>query len=350
MNAFFTFLRVAVIVSLAFLLLVPQSVAGSAEEGTRIVFLSNRTGVSRSFDLFLLNISSLAERNITADFPGLGITSASAPRLLSKRNSVVCFASGGKSLVEIPLGTGTVKVLAKVTQPSGQLAIAPDEHALLYSDRVGDKLQILEIDIERGSVRNLSSNSWNESEPSYSGDGKSITYVTDRDGSLSIALMAGDGGGQRILTNNFGDDRFPRLSPGGNQVVFSSSRSGRNEGQYDLYSIDTSGRNFEMLYSNRDYNTYPEFSPDGREILFVSSNLIRKVSRVLLFDRASDSTTDLTLHLPFFSQNASFSDDGQAIVFEQNTIRDCEVMLYDRKTKSLQNLTRNPAWDCSPSF
>lgn len=345
-----SFFRILGVVGVALLFLVPQSAAESAGEGGRLVYLSNRAGVSRSFDLILVELSSLSERNITAPFPGLGLTSSSAPKLLRKRNSVVCFGAGGRTLVEIPLEQGAVRTIAKVAQPSAHLSVAPDEQALLYSDRVGEKLQVMEADIERGTTRNLSENSWNESEPSYSRDGRQITYVTDRDGSLSIALMGRDGSGVKVLTNNFGSDRFPRFSPRGDRIVFTSSRSARHDGQNDLYMIDTNGGKFDLLYSNGAFNTSPVFSPDGKELAFVSANLIKKVSHVLLLDLASGAVTNLTLRLPFFNQNASFSDDGQVIVFEENTIRDCEVMMYDRKSGSVQNLSRNPAWDCSPSF
>ncbi|MBP1647772.1 MAG: translocation protein TolB [Bacteroidetes bacterium] len=338
-------------VMLAAMLLFPGSQRASAghDAGRRVVFLSNRVGVSRMFDIFLRD-STGSEVNVNANHPGLGITSLSAPKLLGTRESVVCFGSGGKTLLEIPLGAGAVKVLAKLTQASGQISIAPDEQALLYTDRVNGKSQVFEADLRQGSARNLSSNPWNNSEASYSRDGSWIVFVSDKDSSLSIGVMKRNGGSQRILTNNFGDDRFPHFSPEGERIVFTSSRSGVHDGQYDLYTIDTSGSRFELLYSNGAYNTSPIFSPDGKEIMFLSSNFTKKVSHVLLLNCASGSVNIVTGALSFLSQNASFSNNGQLILFEHNTIRDCEIMLYDRQTKSMEDLTQNPSWDCSPSF
>ena len=217
-------------------------------------------------------------------------------------------------------------------------------------DRIGRNLQIFELDIERGTSRNLSSNSWNNSEPSYSPDGSRITYVTDKDGSLSIGLMHRDGSGQKILTNNFGDDRYPRFSPAAERIVFSSSRSSRHEGQFDLYTIDTLGGNFSLLYANGASNTSPVFLPDAKQVLFVSTNFVSKVSCLFLLNIDTHSVTNLTAQLPLFSQNPSLSNDGRFLVFEHNTVRDCEVMVYDLKEATMRNLTQNPAWDCSPSF
>ena len=350
MTVMMPLLRIALALAAVLQLPATRPEPGNPGGKTGIVFLSNRAGVHRSFDLFLVDTSSGLEHNITAGRPGLGLTSVSGPRLLQKRHSVVCFASGGKSIVEIPLGPGAVRTLAAVRQASGSLAVSPDEEALLYSDRAGQRLQIHEIDITRGTIRNLSSNGWNNSGASYSPDGSRITYVSDQDGSPSIGLMARDGSHQKILTNNFGDDRFPCFSPAGDRIIFCSSRSALHDGQFDLYTIDTSGGDFRLLYSNGASNSSPVCSPDGKEVAFVSTNLTKKISQILLLDRASGSVADVAAELPLFKQNLSLSNDGRFLLFEHNTVRDCEVMLYDRKDALMRNLTRNPAWDCSPSF
>lgn len=338
-----------IVIACASLLMGWHRAAGGDDVTKRVVFLSNRAGVSRTFDIFLHD-ADVGEVCITAQRPGLGITSLSAPRLLGKRNSVVCFGSGGKTLLEVPIGKGDVKVLATLNQGSGQLAIAPDGQALLYTDRVDGKTQLFEADLTRGTIRNLSSNPWNNSEASYSRDANRIVYVSDHDSSLSIAVMNRDGSCQKILTNNFGDDRFPHFSPDGKTIVFTSSRSSLHDMQYDLYTIDTSGGKFELLYTNSAYNASPVFSPDGKEVLFVSSNLTKKVSRILLLDRASGTVTNVSGALELLSQNASFNNDGRFVLFEHNTIRNCEIMLWDRESRSVKNLTQNPSWDCSPSF
>lgn len=323
---------------------------GGGKEDHEIVYLSNRGGSGRAFNIFLHDPSNGLEENVTAEKNGLGITSLSAPRLLRHRRTIVCFASGGKSLVEIPIGGREIKTLAQVTQVTGPVSVAPDERAVLFVDRTDGRTQIFEADIAGGTIRNLSSNRWNDTEASYSSDGTKIVYVSDRDGSRSIVIMERDGSGQRVLTNDFGDDRFPRFAPSGDRIVFASSRSATGEEQYDLYSIDTSGGDFRLLFTNGAFNTTPLVSPDGTVMAFVSSNLAKKVSRIFLLDLTNGTARPLAEGLPFLSLGPSFSPDGKTMAFEHNTIRDCEIMLYDREQRSLRNLSQSGSWDCAPSF
>lgn len=319
-------------------------------EAWQIVYLSNRGGVSRTFDVILHDGATGKEVNLTQNHRDLGISSSSAPRLLRKRASVVCFGSGGKTLVEIPLNGGPVRTLPGITHGFGGISVSPDDRAILCADRIGEKYQLVEVTLADGLFHVLTANPWNTTEPVYSPDGSLIAYVTDQDSSKSIGLMARDGDRQKVLTNNFGDDRNPCFTPAGDRVLFTSSRSATHEGQFDLYAIDTSGKRFELLHANGAFISSPAVSPDGTEVVFVSGNPAKKLSRVLLLNCARGSVTNLSGELPLLSSHASFSPDGRAVVFEHTTIRDCEIMVYDREARFLRNLSRNRSWDCSPSF
>jgi TolB protein len=323
---------------------------GGETDPPRIVFLSNRAAAARAFDVFLLEEQGGVPRNLTAGHTKSGVTAVAAPRLVNNRKAVLCLTGGGKELSEIDYATGSLRRIAGLQSQVSRFDVSPDGQSVLLSDLCDGKLQIIQVEILSGAVRNLSRNVSNNTEASYSRDGELIAYVEDRDGTRSIALMNRDGSGQRILTNEFGDDRFPRFSPDGTRIVFSSSRSGRTDDQYDLYTIDTTGRQFELLYSNGAYNTTPVYSPDGKYVAFVSSNLGMKISHVLLLECNANSAAIVTKDLKGLSSGVSFDRDGRFLLFEFNSMSDCEVMLYDRKNGSMKNLTQNPGWDSSPSF
>jgi len=323
---------------------------GGETDHPPIVFLSNRVSAHRTFDLFLLGEQEEIPRNLTAGQKNPGITAVSSPRLTDGGKAVLCLTGSGRELSEISSATGSIRRITGLQGQASRFDVSPDGTSALFSDLRDGKLQIIEVDIPTGASRNLSSNASNNTEASYSPDGTMIGYVTDQDKTRSIALMKRDGSGQKILTNDFGDDRFPHFSPDGSRIVFSSSRSGRNDDQYDLYTIDTTGRRFELLYSNGAYNASPIYSPDGRYVACVSSNLAQKVSHVLLLDCESDSATIITQQLKGLSAGVSFDRDGRFVLFEFNSIGDCEIMLYDRKDGSVRNITNNPGWDTSPSF
>lgn len=65
-----------------------------------------------------------------------------------------------------------------------------------------------------------------DSHPSWSPDGKTIAFTTNRWGDLEIALINPDGSNLRRLTQSKGLDDYPVWSPDGRYVAFTSNRDG----------------------------------------------------------------------------------------------------------------------------
>ncbi len=77
---------------------------------------------------------------------------------------------------------------------------------------------------------------------------------------------------KRRVTKRFQFDslvaaRSPRLSPDGNQVVFSGIKK---DGFADLYILDLSTGDYRAITNDVYYNLDPAFSPDGRLVVFAS--------------------------------------------------------------------------------
>ncbi len=325
---------------------------GHAGQGPaeKVVFLSNRAGIPRTFDLLAASAGDSGTLTVTLPKFDAEVTSLSAPRWVWTDSLLAFLGAGGTRLCVLDLRTSRIRDVAEVHYEATEFSVSPDRRSLLFVDRVGKLLQVMEADIATGTVRNLTANRWNNTEPSFSAGGDRIAYVTDMDGSASIAVMRRDGTGQRVLTNNFGDDHSPGFSPDGARIVFSSSRSAANDHENDLYLIDTNGTGFRPLFQNGASNERPVFTPDGKSIVFVSTVLASKTSRVLLMNLATGTLTVVSAGLPLLCRNFSISRSGRFVAFEHNTIADCEIMVYDVIARTLRNLSGHPAWDCSPSF
>ena len=61
--------------------------------------------------------------------------------------------------------------------------------------------------------------------PTVSPDGKTIAYVSARDGDWEIYLIDADGKNERRITNDIGRSIQPAFSPDGRHLVFVSDRS-----------------------------------------------------------------------------------------------------------------------------
>jgi TolB protein len=102
-----------------------------------------------------------------------------------------------------------------------------------------------------------------QDEPSWSPDGRSIAFESDRTGHAAIYVMRADGTHTRRLSPGRPPDATPSWSPDGKLIVF--SRAGRG-----LVVIRADGRAVRAL--TRDLNTMdtdPAWSPDGTRIAFV---------------------------------------------------------------------------------
>ena len=84
-----------------------------------------------------------------------------------------------------------------------------------------------------------------------------IAFATDRDGNYEIYIMNTDGTGLQRLTDNPADDSNPSFSPDGKKIVFQSNR----DGSFDIYIMNADGTEQTNLTKSEAHDRYPSFSP-----------------------------------------------------------------------------------------
>ena len=77
-------------------------------------------------------------------------------------------------------------------------------------------------------LKNLTRNQAHDGPGSWSSDGKSIVFDSDRASGAGIYVMRANGAGVRRLTAG-GTDSDPAWSPDGSAIAFTSNRDGNDE-------------------------------------------------------------------------------------------------------------------------
>ncbi|HVQ54053.1 MAG TPA: protein kinase [Thermoanaerobaculia bacterium] len=102
--------------------------------------------------------------------------------------------------------------------------------------------------------------SGNDTQPTTSPDGKTIAFMSSRDGTNRIWLMQRAGGGEGVLTGG-PNDIFPRFSPDGSSLLFT-----RIAGESAIYRVPIVGGEARKIVGPA---LAADWSPDGREIAFL---------------------------------------------------------------------------------
>jgi dipeptidyl aminopeptidase/acylaminoacyl peptidase len=101
--------------------------------------------------------------------------------------------------------------------------------------------------------------------PAWSHDGRTIVFVSWRDGNGEVYVMDADSSGPRNLTQDPAQDVRPAWSPDGRRIAFASQRDGNSE----VYVMNADGSGKRNLTRDRATDDYPTWSPDGRRIAFL---------------------------------------------------------------------------------
>ena len=116
-----------------------------------------------------------------------------------------------------------------------------------------------------------------EGEPTFSPDGQTIAFVSDRTGDYEIFLRQVSGGPSLNLTNNPADDVQPAFSPDGRQIAFVSSRTGTSDVLYGQPDVPLLGGDIWVMPalggSPRrivDKGNFPSWSRDSKSLLYTA--------------------------------------------------------------------------------
>ena len=189
-------------------------------------------------------------------------------------------------------------------------ALSPDGHRLAFASTRDGDWQIYIWDLERGVTSHLTDTPGYKASPSWSPDGMWLAYERYFDNNLEIFIQQAELGADAIrLTGSLAADFSPAWSPGGRQIAFISTRSGRE--QVWIADLDKSGDDRIVALENigEARAAHPAWSPDGRYLAW-GAVMDDGWHKIYIWDSATPESSPQPIGV---GDHPAWSRDGQIL-------------------------------------
>jgi TolB protein len=234
--------------------------------GTRVVFVSNRTGAK---EIWVMNWDgtnqhALTHYNAISSFPSV-----------SPDGQKVAFTSwlrDSPKIILFSLETG--RQLPFYNQRASMnccLSFHPHGKEVIFSSTAsGGIAQLYSANIDGSGLRRITTSRGIDTEPKINPKtGSDIVFVSGRGGGNPQVYLMREGGDAERLTDGTGDAVNPSWSPDGTKIAFSWTR-GYEPGNFNIFVMDVASRQLTQLTNNEGRNENPTWASDGAHLVYAN--------------------------------------------------------------------------------
>ena len=234
--------------------------------GTKIVFVSNRTGHK---EVWMMDYDGSNQRQIT-HFNSLSIMPAVSPD--SSKIAFTSYVRGNPGIFIFSVDpVRQLPFYNQVASLNETPDFTPDGKHIVYSSSASGWAQIYIADLDGSNLRRISSSSAIEVEPKINPKtGAEMVFVSGRSGPQQIYRMNMDGADVERLTPGEGEASNPSWNPDGQHIAFSWTQ-GFAAGAFNIFLMDVATREYNQLTHGEGRNENPSWAPDGKHLVFSST-------------------------------------------------------------------------------
>jgi Tol biopolymer transport system component/predicted Ser/Thr protein kinase len=236
----------------------------------------------------------------------------------------------GISRPAVPLPAAPISRLRPILWAGVALAAAALAAGAWYLGRSGARPR--GSDLADVTLTPLTSEPGYEGEPTFSPDGETIAYVSNRTGNFEIFLKQVSGGPDVNVTNNPADDAQPAFSPDGKQIAFVSTRESRTPLVYENFGVPPTGGDIWVMPALggsprriAEAGNFPSWSPDGSSLVFMSGGAFKK--KIFRVPASGGESREIPIRSPGgegvfrYILYPTLSPDGEWILFQVEQFR-----------------------------
>ncbi len=188
---------------------------------------------------------------------------------------LVASAIDGKILKRLVKGESSSGFESMHTRRAG-LSFSPDGKSIAFAAKAGSKDRLYVVNAVKGRIeKKFEIDLDGLFSPSFSPDGERLAFVGLRDGFSDVYVLDRETGAYERLTHDRYDDRDPSWSQDGTTIVFSSDRPDTSDslwrfGEYAVFLMSDEGSDVRRVTSRSSFVATPQMIDSDHGILYVS--------------------------------------------------------------------------------
>ena len=240
-------------------------------------------------------------------------------------------------------------IIMESTDPIMSPAWSPDSRQLAYVSFEDDVSTIFVQTLRTGNRIKVSSRAGINGAPAFSPDGRKLVLTLGGlDGNLDIHVLNLRNRNLTRLTTNRSIDTEGTWSPDGQTIYFTSDRGGSPQ----VYRVSVDGGRPQRVTFEGSYNARPRLSPDGKRLALVT--LDRGNYRIGVLDL--DDGDLLVLSTGRQDESPSFAPNSDSLIYATRQGRDGVLEMVSADGLVRQRLgsgngdIREPVWSPFPRY